>query len=62
MAGINDNKPLVNVMLRVIVKLYVMFAKQNIAEELNPCANIIANLACIPIFVPDKAPANISAI
>jgi hypothetical protein len=39
-----------------------MFAKQNIAEELSPCANIIAKLACIPIFVPDSAPANINAI
>lgn len=32
------------------------------AEELSPWASIIANPACIPIFVPVKAPASIKAM
>ena len=62
MDGIKDKRPFVSASLRVIVKEYVIFAKQNIAEELSPWASIIDNLACIPIFVPDKAPASINAI
>lgn len=32
------------------------------AEDLSPWASIIDRLACIPIFVPDNAPASIKAI
>ena len=39
-----------------------MLAKQNIAEDLRPWANIIDSLACIPIFVPESAPASIKAM
>lgn len=61
-AGIKDRSPFVSVTLRVMVMLYVILAKQNIADDLNPCAIIIDRLACIPIFVPDIAPANINAM
>lgn len=46
--GIIDRIPFVRVNLRVIVMLYVIFAMQNIAEDLSPCASIIDILACIP--------------
>lgn len=39
-----------------------MLAIQNIAEDLNPCAIIIANLACIPSLEFDSIPATISPI
>jgi hypothetical protein len=61
-AGIKAKSPFVSTKLRVIVTLYVMFAKQNIAEDLSPWASIIDSLACIPIFVPDNAPASINAM
>ena len=50
--GIIVRSPFVKVNLRVIVKLYVVFAIQNIADELSPCASIIDILACIPNLEP----------
>lgn len=35
-SGIMDNNPFVSVTLRVLVMLYVILAKQNIADELSP--------------------------
>jgi hypothetical protein len=61
-AGISDRSPFVRVILRVMVMLYVRFARQNMAEDLSPCASIIDRLACIPSFDPEVAPASISAI
>jgi len=57
--GIIDSNPFVRVSLRVLVMLYVMFAIQNIAEELSPCASIIDILACIPILDPVTMAASI---
>lgn len=58
--GIIDRSPFVSVSLRVMVILYVVFAMQNIADELNPWANIIDILACIPSLDPVIIAANIN--
>lgn len=58
--GIIDRSPFVSVSLRVIVMLYVVFAMQNIAEELSPWASIIDILACMPSFDPVIIAANIN--
>jgi hypothetical protein len=58
--GIIVNIPFVSTILRVIVMLYLIFAIQNSADDLRPCAIIIASLACIPNFEFDSIPATIS--
>jgi len=60
--GITDNNPFVSVSLRVIVILYVIFAIQNMAEDLSPCASIIDNLAWSPSFEPVIMAASIKPI
>ena len=60
--GIIVNIPFVRTILRVIVIPYLIFAIQNNAEDLNPWAIIIANLACIPNFEFDNIPVTIRPI
>jgi hypothetical protein len=60
--GIVVKKPLVSIILRVCVILYLMFAIQNRADDLNPWAIIIDNLACSPNFEFVNIPATISPI
>jgi uncharacterized membrane protein len=60
--GMMVNIPLVNTILRVIVILYLIFAIQNNADDLNPWAIIMASLACIPNFEFDSMPATIRPI
>lgn len=54
--------PPVNTTLRVCVVSYVMFARQNIAEDTRPWAIIIARPPYIPNEVLDITPATISPI
>ena len=62
----NDNigrtvrNPFVNMILRVWVRLYLMFAIQKSADDLNPWAIIIDSLACSPSLEFVSIPATIS--
>lgn len=60
--GIVVRNPFVNIILRVDVILYLIFAIQNNADELSPCAIIIARLACSPNFEFVSIPATINPI
>lgn len=57
--GIVVKNPFVNIILRVSVILYLMFAIQNSAEDLSPWAIIIDRLACNPSFEFVNIPATI---
>jgi len=52
--GYRDNIPFIRKMLRVLVNSYVMFAKENKADEVNPCATIISIDPIIPHLEFDK--------
>lgn len=58
--GITVRNPFVSIILRVCVKLYLIFAIQNNADDLNPWAIIIDNLACNPNFESVNIPATIN--
>lgn len=60
--GVIDIIPLVRWILRVLVISYVRLAKINKADDLSPCAIIIARAPIIPHEVLDSMPANISPI
>ena len=60
--GNTVSNPFVNIILRVNVKLYLIFAIQNSADDLNPWAIIIDRLACSPSLEFVSIPATISPI
>lgn len=58
--GRTVRNPFVNMILRVWVRLYLIFAMQNSADDLSPWAIIIDSLACSPSLEFVNIPATIN--